>query len=253
MEFVRRLGGFLMPGGRMGAVGARQQAAPFTPFLLGWEAAYWASDPDWTAPADGGAVSSWRDGSGHSHTLTQATSGARPLYRSAVTNLNGRPGIDFDGVDDFLALDAFAFAQPLSIVIIAADWVAGAENKYLFGSGFPPCVFIRGTPSSEFNAYGGSVLGAGFALDAPGHMWRTYLNGDGGASAVAKDASVIAGDGGSWGVPNGFAIGAFTPLGDRGFLDMNIAFVGLAAGNITTDPKWAAFKAWVASFYGITV
>jgi hypothetical protein len=47
-----------------------------------WAAAYWAADPSWTFPGDGSQVSSWRDGSGNSRTLTQPVTSARnPLLQ----------------------------------------------------------------------------------------------------------------------------------------------------------------------------
>jgi len=253
MEFVRRLGGFLMPGGRMGAVGARRQAAPvFDPFSLGWEAAHWASDPMWSNPGDGNAVSSWRDGAGHGHTLTQSTPEYQPLYRNAVASLGGKPGVDFDGTNDYLKSDAFSFAQPMSIVMIVSGWVAGGGNRYLFGSGPPPSVFMRGESSSALNVFAGTILGASLSLDSGGHVYRGFFNGA--SSVAAKDAATVSGEAGPDGIPSaGFAIGAYAQTGIAGWADINVAFVGVSAGDITANPNWAAFKTWVTSFYGITV
>jgi hypothetical protein len=49
-----------------------------------------------------GVVSRWADRSGNTRHFTQATLSKRPAYISGV--LNGKPGIYFDGVDDFLSM-----------------------------------------------------------------------------------------------------------------------------------------------------
>jgi len=253
MEFVRRLGGFLMPGGRMGAVGARQQAAPvFDPFSLGWEAAHWASDPGWTPPAADGAVDSWRDGAGNGHTVTQATSGKQPLYRTSVAKLNGKPGIDFDGVDDYLQTASFAMAQPISAVIVASDYLVSGSYRYLWGSGQPPGLWFRSDVTTGIlQVFAGSIIGSPLVFDSDAHLWRGYYNGNSGAAA--KDGTSVTGDTYTYGIGGGYAIGAIGPGADRGWADVNVAFVGVYAGDVTANPNWAAFKTWVTSFYGITV
>jgi hypothetical protein len=58
-----------------------------------------------TPSANGDPVGGWADQSTNGFHPQQATSGARPTYRTSV---GGRPGIEFDGSDDWLDLSAGA-------------------------------------------------------------------------------------------------------------------------------------------------
>ena len=49
-----------------------------------------------------GAVSQWNDKSGNGRNATQGTAGSRPAYSS--TGFNSRPGVSFDGIDDFMSI-----------------------------------------------------------------------------------------------------------------------------------------------------
>jgi len=52
--------------------------------------------------ADNQAVASIADLSGRGNHLSQANASNRPVWRSASNGINGRPCLQFDGVDDFL-------------------------------------------------------------------------------------------------------------------------------------------------------
>lgn len=83
----------------------------------------------------GGAVSQWNDKSGNGRHLAQGTSSLRPLYSS--TGFNGRPAIDFDGVDDWLRNDAYQpYGAYTAFFVVARDgasedtlWLIGGSNK----------------------------------------------------------------------------------------------------------------------------
>ena len=49
-----------------------------------------------------GAVSQWNDKSENGRNATQGTAGNRPAYSS--TGFNSRPGVSFDGTDDFMSI-----------------------------------------------------------------------------------------------------------------------------------------------------
>jgi hypothetical protein len=65
--------------------------------LAGW----WKADAGVTA-GGGGAVSAWADQSGNGNNAAQATSGSQPVRVTGA--VNSLPAIEFDGVDDFLAV-----------------------------------------------------------------------------------------------------------------------------------------------------
>jgi hypothetical protein len=55
-----------------------------------------------------GAVSQWNDKSGNGRNATQGTAGSRPAYSS--TGFNSRPGVSFDGIDDFMSIGGRAIS-----------------------------------------------------------------------------------------------------------------------------------------------
>lgn len=63
----------------------------------------------WLGGADGFVVT-WYDQSGNGRNLTQATAVAQPAYSASLGN--GRPGMTFDGVDDYVRSGAFTLDQP---------------------------------------------------------------------------------------------------------------------------------------------
>ncbi len=60
---------------------------------------------------DGDAVATWTDLSGNSNNATQATASKQPTYQT--NEVNGRPAVQTDGVDDFIR-STFATSQPFT-------------------------------------------------------------------------------------------------------------------------------------------
>ncbi len=75
------------------------------------------------ATADGDPVGGWKDHSRWSLHLRQATASKKPILK--LNQLNGKPVLRFDGVDDFLATAAQTLASPLTIyaVLRQTTWV----------------------------------------------------------------------------------------------------------------------------------
>lgn len=68
--------------------------------------AFWDAERSDLITQSGGTVSNWLD-SVAGYNLAQATGASKPTY--GATSFNGRPGINFDGVDDFLNLESQPF------------------------------------------------------------------------------------------------------------------------------------------------
>lgn len=85
--------------------------ASFTPLSLnglrGWYRTTTGlyTDAGSTPVTNGTNAQQWNDFSGFNHHLIQLTSGDRPLYNT--TSFNGRPGLTFDGVSEFMSLTGF--------------------------------------------------------------------------------------------------------------------------------------------------
>lgn len=83
--------------------------------LSGW----WKADS--LSLNDSDPVASWSDSSGAGQTMSQGTSGNRPLYKTGI--INGLPAVRFDGTDDFLSGTITSDAQATNwfVVMKAAD------------------------------------------------------------------------------------------------------------------------------------
>ena len=108
-----------------------------------------------------GAVSQWNDKSGNGRNATQATAGSRPAYSS--TGFNSRPGITFDGTDDWMTVggssisgSGYHYAMVIrpnanAISSVNGDAVFWLRNSYDF-NGFLHILF-RSNIASKFRSF----------------------------------------------------------------------------------------------------
>jgi len=237
----------------MGAVGAKPASGPP---LIAWHAAWWADDPAWANPGDGNAVGSWRDFSGNGRDVSQATAANKPTFHSSTAALNGKASIEFDGVNDRMVTGAsWSVAQPFSYVLLARFVSVGSGQRGVLdgpSSSYPAALFTD-TSTGTLNLYaGGGAYWKGPAIAAGAHAVRSTMNG--GSSAVFVDASgpgsIVGGGPGSAG-SGGLTLGSVRD--GSGYSNVAVAFAAVFAGNVTTAPNWPAFKAWVSSYYGLTL
>ena len=93
-----------------------------------------------TGALDNGFVTKWYDQSGNGYNATQATAINQPQIVSSGSVIleNGKPALDFDGIDDFLNLNitmANNFANSTnktSISIYKHDAIVGVRSRSLF-------------------------------------------------------------------------------------------------------------------------
>jgi hypothetical protein len=130
--------------------------------LLGW----W----DASTLADG-AVASWADVVA-GYTVTQATSGARPV--KSATSFGGAPGVTFDGIDDRLTLESVPFpinADPCEI------WVVTQQNALAADTG--------ARTAFSYGAAGGTTRAVSRVVDGGVNRGRSSA-GDGGFISVVE-------------------------------------------------------------------
>jgi hypothetical protein len=77
--------------------------------LAGW----WKADSLSTTPVD-----TWSDSSGNSRNVA-STGGTRPAYSSSIAAANNKPGVVFDGVDDFLAYSGGSVPFATAFMVMA--------------------------------------------------------------------------------------------------------------------------------------
>ncbi len=214
---------------------------------IAWHVAGWADDPLWTPPADGGAVSSLRDGSGNGRTFTAPD--GQPTFRASVAKLGGRAGIEFDGVNDHLATADFSsLAQPWSyVVVFAIDTLV--DGTYIMNSGFGESAGLgMKTGPNRLFVYAGSVLDSGLTADADCHFGHVVANGA--TTKIASDGVEETGDAGIHAADR-LNIGSFINTAHGA---VTVGFDGLFGGDVTAlGSDWTDFNANVAAYYGLTI
>ena len=78
------------------------------------------------AIANNEGVGTWADLSGNGHNVTQATNGARPVWK-ATGGPGSKPCIQFDGTDDFLASAAHWWGSDDITVIAVMKWATATR------------------------------------------------------------------------------------------------------------------------------
>lgn len=112
----------------------------WTPAALGASLlGFWDAERDDLITQSGGTVSSWRDAVA-GYDAVQATGSLKPVY--SATSFNNRPGLTFDGVDDYLELGSQPFpsgASPSEIWVLANQTALVADTTgrraFSYGSG----------------------------------------------------------------------------------------------------------------------
>lgn len=214
--------------------------------------AYWASDPGWTPPADGGAVASWADYSGNARTASQATGAAQPLFRASSANFSNRPCIEFDGTDDLLVTAVgTSLAQPNEIVLVARllSKAAGPATRQIFDGAVSTArhTFSVAPAVSDWSLFGGTATLSGGTDDLDTHHFRLIFNNN--ASSLTLDGTTA--------VFGATAIGthALTGISIGNRYDgtrpanLQIAFLGVSDAALTPTER-TDLLAWSQSAYG---
>lgn len=220
---------------------------------LSWHAVFWADDPAWTPPADGGAVSSWRDGSGNGRNATQGTGTNQPAYRASEAALNGHAAVDF-GNDDVLDTATWTGLDQWSLFMVAK--YDGTAGRFFLGySTSTAFASIRqvGSDLRLRNPNTSPAVTYTQNTTNPFLIWGTlrrtspYTMRIGVNDATATDTTGIV-----------LVACDFLRIGGRPnatidlTIDARIGIVGLYPGDITTDPAWISLKSWATDYYAIT-
>jgi hypothetical protein len=163
--------------------------------------------------ANNDPVASWTDQTANGNSPAQTTTGKKPAFKTGIQN--GKPGILFDGVDDFLDLASFAggaLSQPFSLVtavkllsssalqVVAIDPDSGEDGEFIIG-------YPSGTDISVYSnagIYTPTTFAAGNS-----YILQTCFNGA--SSTFRKNGTDVGGGsvggGHSW---NGLRLGIYT-------------------------------------------
>jgi hypothetical protein len=197
--------------------------------------------------ANGAEVASWPDEIGTAD-LAQATAGKKPTY-STTGGANSQPAIVHDS-NDFMGVAVSSISSPWSVVMIAKTSAAsGTQRTMLTNTNGANLVGMYMRSTGKFSVYNGS-FNDGPTIDSDYHCFllagKTTTTFDWVVDSTS--ASFVTGSN----QPLIYLSVSATSTGIEPSA-LTIAFVGVISGDVRTDPKWAAFKAWVTSHYGITV
>lgn len=222
---------------------------PLTSWTTGPVHAVWASDPAWTPPADGGAVSSWRNGGSVGGDVVQGTGAAQPTYRASTAAFNNKPTVQFDGTDDRLVVTVTAIPQPVWLLAIGSF---SAGNDYIMGYSSSSDSGVGRFDATRWamGAAGGLKLYTAAMTAGNPYMVLAYF--DGAASTFNANGTVSTASDAGTGTLTRFALGAHASNAGS-FLDGHAAYAAIFTTDPTALPEWASFKAWCLSQYGITV
>lgn len=84
---------------------------------------------------DGDAVATWSDASGNANNATQGTVSARPTFKTNIKN--GRPALQFDGVDDGMGLASAITLSGYSVFVVWSQNDATDGSVALIKAGDP--------------------------------------------------------------------------------------------------------------------
>lgn len=232
--------------------------APSAPPAVNWLAAYWADDIKNRAnPNNPNApVDALRPLSGNAVLSTTPTQG--PHWIPASSRLNGRAAWVFDSITDGingLSGDS-ARTQGVTLVVVCNPdpyfvtgtflyAAAGLAVRYTSSSaqdtGYDIASANNNISARVANQFNSPILvraRTNRPVTSQGYInvnGTTVMNGTAGLNNPAYADTIILGYSGS-GTAN-------VAMGHYGF-------IGVFAGDVTTDPQWANFLSWVQSWYG---
>jgi hypothetical protein len=240
----------------------RPRATGFNPKSIATLAGWWdasvtsslaqLSTGDTAVAADSDPVGSWADLSGNGRNLTQSTTNNRPVYKTGV--LNGKPVIDFDGVNDSM-LASFTLAQPITyFVVYRYDATITTGNPRVFdGATGNTMSFFGSTSSTLMGIYAGSSADPFISMAQRTQFSITEIQANGASTAVRLNgASVnfsLSSNIGA-GAPNGIRLGAFSQSSTFG--DVSFAEV-LIYSSIIAESAARRVRSYLGKKYGITV
>lgn len=219
-----------------------------------WRQVFAANDPNWSRPADGAAVTTWRDGGALGSSATQGGAASlKPTMRYSTAAFAGLPTLQFDGGDYLVSSPAGAAqSQPITLVAIAqATSLGGAGAVSLICDGISAARMALGyyQTGSKIRAIASSALDLNGADTNP-HLFYAVLNGA--SSQVWKDGTSLGtGTTGAATTPTAMTIGS-SYLGAN-FLTGHVHMVGWIVGALTTNTQGLANLKAYARGCGITV
>lgn len=206
--------------------------------VVAWDHAYWADGAEFNALglADGATVTSWPD-----EITTSAialTGGGTPLVRASDAAFNNERTIALDLGDSLVQATTMTACRSFVAVARLATANRWHDNQASGGGGR----FVMGQ-LSDFQLYlGSTAYNSAYPATTAAHLQVVHSNG------FTLTYLEVNGDRRQPGYSGTSTMSRANIIGN-----VDLAFVGFYAGEVSADPGWADFKTAVASKYDITM
>lgn len=211
--------------------------------LAGW----WKADRSPPVGDPDGPVGLWQDSSGNNRSLSQATSGKTPVFKSNV--LNGKPVVRFDGVDDLLQTSAFTLNQTHEILVVGRYRTAYGTGDGPFIDGLSGRCAMGRSSATHVDLYAGD--GGNFNVTTTPESWHVYDAKFAGASSQLRiDGGTATTASAGTSNPGGITLGNDPAEDAPGAVD--IAEVLVYSRALTTDER-NSIGGYLEQKYGIVV
>jgi len=220
------------------------------PRLSGLVGLYWATD---IGASNGSTVTSWSPNSGSMSALGGA--GNKPTY--ATSGIGGKPSVHFTSASS-QSMTA-AISGPTSVWSVLSVLKLGSPSSTQVPVALSTTVDLSYSPATissvwysrfDFSVTGGvASFAKGGTANANPHFITSTVNVRSGAllvDGVSVGTTTTSADATT---PTTLVLGGASSF----FFSGDIALVAVLSGVVTSDPQWPAFKAWVASYYGIGI
>jgi hypothetical protein len=215
--------------------------------MLPWRHLHWAGDPTSitlnTSPAD--SVTTWNDLVGAAH-AAQITTLNQPTYLPADANWNGEPSIYFASGRSLIEAAVTATSGAFTVIALLRQDSGSSVNRFTDTAVGGANRLVTGRFSNKWQLF----LGATSFLSTPNatftnHMHRIVQNGT--ADRYYIDETLMASGSSGTSAYVGQVLGAPTNP------NTCVLWGVIETADVTADPGWATFKAWVNSTYGLSI
>lgn len=259
------------------AFGVRRLRSAYNGYLVGLRRDSDNAEMSFSASSDGSldtaAIATWLGGangyvhtlydqSGNSNNATQTTAGNQPLFTASI--IGTRPGIKFDGSDDFMTLSAHTYAignlyiTSLAVVRHAAVGVIqaiftdclGSMYRYIFGTNNANTT----TNWRRYNSVDTATANAAILSAVnTNYVMAAVANSNDNTAQIYQNGTLGAAVGALTG-PNAnlTVIGSNAAIGSSYSLNGYISELCILTDNISA-PNRDAYESSAGEYYGITV
>lgn len=191
----------------------------------------------------GGSGSEWTDQTSNGYDLTQGTATRQPLYKTNIQN--GKPGILFDGVNDWINTTSINLTQPTSIFIVCNP-DTGSDN--IFDSNTNGARNTLVESGGNYLMFAGSGAGTGTSYSTSAQVLMCVFDGSSSVFYFNNDSAVTSLNPGSQGM-TGFKLGA-NETGFGNFFKGYI-FEAIVYDSALTSDNWSDLKSYADTEWGL--